>query len=220
VAPGLLDQLLPEGAAGCEVFADPPDAEPWPEEAAAVAGALESRRREFAAGRWCARQALARLHRLPVAVPAGERGMPLWPDGVVGSITHCAGYRAAVVAPAALLAGIGVDAEPHAPLPGNVLDVVALSEELAALPDLLGTGTLHADLLLFSAKEAVYKAWFPLGRRVLAHPHVRVEADPDGGFVAGLTSSAPVLPGAPTRFTGRWLVDRGLLVTLAVAIPR
>ena len=126
----------------------------------------------------------------------------------------------AVVAPATLLPGIGVDAEPHAALPGNVLDVVALPEELAALPALGAVptpdGPLHADLLLFSAKEAVYKAWFPLGRRVLAHPHVRVDASGDGTFEARLTSSAPVVPGVPTRFTGRWVVDHGLLLTLAV----
>jgi 4'-phosphopantetheinyl transferase EntD len=223
VAPVLLPRVLPTGAACCEDFSVlSDDVAPGlePAEAVAVADAVPARQLEFGAGRWCARQALVALGRPPALILTGERGMPGWPDGVVGSITHCAGYRAAVVAPAALLPGIGVDAEPHAPLPGNVLDVVALPAELDALPPLRAVttpdGPLHADLLLFSAKEAVYKAWFPLGRRVLAHPHVRIDADGDGGFRAELTPSAPVVPGAPTRFTGRWLVDHGLLVTLAV----
>lgn len=235
---GLLDRLLPDGAAGCETFGDVPEAALHPAEEPAVADAVPARRAEFGTGRWCARQALARLGPpepalsepllLEPAVPVGERGMPVWPAGVVGSITHCAGYRAAVVAPRALLPGIGLDAEPHAPLPGTVLDVVALPEELdtlAALTDAAGGRTaIHHDLLLFSAKESVYKAWFPSGRRVLAHHHVRVDElvpGSDGGagtgrFRAALTPSAPVPDGAPTRFEGRWLVDRGLLLTLAV----
>ena len=83
-------------------------------------------------------------------------------------MTHCAGYRAAAVARSGDLAAVGIDAEPHAPLPPDVLELVARPEErveLTALEE--ARPDLHWDRILFSAKEAVFKAWFPLTRRWL-----------------------------------------------------
>src|SRR5918992_849287 len=82
---------------------------------------------------------------------------PRWPAGVVGSMTHCVGYRAAAVARSDELCGIGIDAEPHAALPGAVLDLVLRDEErerLRALAD--SSPDLHWDRVVFCAKEAVY----------------------------------------------------------------
>ena len=59
----------------------------------------------------------------------GAKREPLWPAGVVGSITHCDGYRAAAVARATDLATVGIDAEPHEPLPDGVLAAIALPAE-------------------------------------------------------------------------------------------
>ncbi|WP_423832395.1 hypothetical protein [Streptomyces manipurensis] len=70
------------------------------------------RRAQFATARACARRALAGLGREPVALLPGPGGAPQWPSGVVGSITHCEGYRAAVAAPAGVVAALGIDAEP------------------------------------------------------------------------------------------------------------
>jgi len=100
-----------------------PEAEPirklFPAEEAVVRTAGPRRRAEFTVGRRCAREALAGLG-LPVApVLAGRAGEPLWPAGVTGSITHCPGYRACAVARAADVAGIGIDAEPDRPRPGD-----------------------------------------------------------------------------------------------------
>ena len=87
----------------------------------------------------------------------------MWPAGIRGSMTHCAGYAAAAVGPISRISAIGIDAEPDAPLPDGVLDLVATAAERDRLavtprkPDIP-----HWDRLLFSAKEAVYKAWFPL----------------------------------------------------------
>nr|WP_284287855.1 hypothetical protein [Angustibacter aerolatus] len=72
-----------------------------------------------------ARQALRSLGVAPAPLPRGERGAPAWPLGVVGSITHCDGYRGAAVAAATECAAVGVDAEPAAPLPDGVLATVA-----------------------------------------------------------------------------------------------
>lgn len=135
----------------------------FPEEEAAVLRAVRKRRREFATGRACARAALARLGLPAQPIPPGDSREPLWPAGIVGSITHCEGYRACAVARAADIATVGIDAEPDEPLPSGVLEVIARPEELTAVREAL---RLHPgvnwDRLLFSAKECVFKAWFPL----------------------------------------------------------
>src|SRR3954469_14209212 len=137
---GLLAGLLPAGVAVAESFGEEPEGNLYPEEAAAVAGAAERRRREFAAVRACARTALAAVGVPPVAVPANvgaaqawARRAPVWPDGVPGRLAHCDGYRGAVVARHDVLAAVGVDAEPHGRLRQGVRDRVTLGEERAML---------------------------------------------------------------------------------------
>src|SRR6185437_6797883 len=125
----VIEELLPPGAIAVETRTDPPDAVLFPEEQAELALAVEKRRLEFTTVRHCARSALARLGVAPVAILPGPRGAPQWPTGIVGSMTHCAGYRAAVVARSEELATIGVDAEPHEALPPEVLTTVTIPEE-------------------------------------------------------------------------------------------
>lgn len=186
------------------------------EERSAVARAVHRRRQEFTTGRACARLALGRLGIGPVAIPAGERGEPVWPAGVVGSITHCRGYRACAVAKAADVLGIGIDAEVHEPLPAGVLEQVAFGSERAMAAD--RASGIHLDRLLFSAKEAVYKVWFPLVRRWLGFEDAEIGIDlRDGSFRVRLLVPAPVVGGAPlAEFRGRWCVEDGIVVTAIV----
>lgn len=210
---GLLAGLLAGASEVCtaETRVDLPGVELFPAEQAVIANSVEKRRREFTTVRHCARVALRRLGVEPGPLLPGERGAPGWPPGVVGSMTHCAGFRGAVVASAAALRTVGIDAEPAEPLPDGVLDAIALPEEkasLAALPP-----GVPWDRLLFSAKETVYKSWFPLTRRFLEFHEARIALAPDGTFAATLLVPAP-LPG----FTGRWTRANGLVVT-AIATP-
>lgn len=182
-----------------------------PDEAAVVAGARAPRRAEFAAVRECAREALTRLGVPPAPIlPQGSGPMwaaraPRWPDGVVGSMTHVAGYAAAVVAPAALVASVGVDAEPNTPLPDDVREYVTLPDERAALGCLAAAdGAVAWDRLLFSVKEAVFKAWFPLTGRWLGFGQCRVELDVTGGCRAHLLADLPPDGRVPGVLAGRW----------------
>ncbi|MEU1240795.1 4'-phosphopantetheinyl transferase superfamily protein [Micromonospora parva] len=205
-----------------EAFDDVRPAPLFPEEQALVVRAVEKRRREFATARRCSREALAVLGFPPAPLLPGERGAPQWPAGVVGSITHCAGYRAATVARDSSVWTIGVDAEPNAPLPEGVLETVAGPAERQAVTALLATYPgVRWDRLLFSAKEAVYKAWFPLARRWLGFEDAVVELDAEAGsFEAQLTIPAPRVAGRYlTGFRGGWTVERGLVAT-AVVLPR
>jgi 4'-phosphopantetheinyl transferase EntD len=217
----VIERLLPAGVASAETRTDPADAVLFPAEAAVVAGAVDKRRREFTTVRHCARAALARLGQAAGPILPGLRGAPVWPDGIVGSMTHCVGYRAAAVAPASVLTGLGIDCEPHEPLPGGVLDVVASPAERAHLTALAWArpGTCW-DRLLFSAKESVYKVWSPLTGEWLDFLEADLSIDPVARtFTARLLVPGPTVGGGPlTSLSGRFLIDDGIVFT-AVVLP-
>jgi 4'-phosphopantetheinyl transferase EntD len=218
----VIEAILPPEVVAEEAFGDLPDVVLFPEEEAVIARAVDKRRREFATARGCARAALARLDLPAVPIVPGLRGAPQWPDHVVGSITHCAGYRACVIARDRDIVTIGLDAEPHEALPAGVLGVVASDSEQARLAALAAARPdVCWDRMLFCVKESVYKAWFPLTRQWLDFEEADVDIDPDGQrFTARLLVDGPVVNGAAlVGFEGRWLVSDGLIVT-AIVIPR
>ena len=218
----MIGQLLPPSVVAVEAFADLPGEEPFPGEGHLIARAVPGRRGEFVTGRRCAREALGRLGFPPAPILAGPRREPLWPPGVVGSITHCTGFRAAAVSPATALASLGIDAEPHGPLPPEVPDAVTTGHEPRILDDLWRRDpSIHWDRLLFSAKESVYKAWYPLTARWLGFEDAELTFDPDAGtFRARILIDGTRTDAGPplTHLSGRYLVTRGLAVT-AVTVP-
>ena len=226
----MIEELLPTAVSSRAAYGDELDHEPlYPEEAAAVARAVQRRRAEFTAGRACARVALAALGCPPGPIPRDtERGAPVWPAGVVGSITHCDGYRAAAVARAADILTLGIDAEPHGPLPDGVLKIItATAAETDSLAALSGQAPgIHWDRLMFSAKETVYKAWYPYHRRMLdfTEAELLLAADPTaadrGTYTARLLIPGPLLAEGvgPDVFNGRWVVRDGFVAT-AIVVP-
>ncbi|MEV0292830.1 4'-phosphopantetheinyl transferase Npt [Nocardia sp. NPDC050710] len=217
----MIEKILPSGVASAELLEYPEDLKPHPAEEHLIAKSVEKRRRDFIGARHCARQALAELGEPAVAIGKGERGMPLWPRGIVGSLTHCDGYRAAALAHKLRFRSIGIDAEPHGPLPEGVLDSVSLPQERAWLGS--APSDLHLDRLLFCAKEATYKAWFPLTLRWLgfeeAHITFTIDESSDGGG-SGTFHSDLLVPGQTTdggmpliSFDGRWVIGDGLILT-------
>jgi 4'-phosphopantetheinyl transferase EntD len=155
-----------------------------------------------------------------VPILKGDNGEPCWPDGVVGSLTHCDGFRGAVVGRRAEVRSVGIDAEPHGVLPKGVLDAVSLPverNELAALP-----ANLHWDRILFCAKEATYKTWFPLTHRWLGFEDAHITFTVDESGAAGAFSSMilidPAAESGPplTSLAGRWSVGDGLVLTAIV----
>jgi 4'-phosphopantetheinyl transferase EntD len=219
----MIDRLLPDAVVVVETREDLLDTELFPAEAQSLGRAVDKRRREFTTARACARLALERLGVTPVAIANGERGEPLWPAGVVGSITHCEAYRACAIARAAEVATIGIDAEPDAALPDGVLAQIAGPEERGCLAELRRAAPgMHWDRLLFSAKESVYKASFPIAKRRLGFEDAVVKLDPvAGSFSARLGGCGlSVAEGLPGRLSGRWLAQDGLLLTaVALAAP-
>jgi 4'-phosphopantetheinyl transferase EntD len=216
----MLERILPPSVAVVATRTDL-EATLYPEEEAVVQNAVEKRRREFVTARTCARQALAELGLPPQAIPCGAKGEPVWPDGAVGSITHCDGYRAAAVARTADLLTLGVDTEPNLPLPEGLLGDVSLPDEREWLRRLSAEAPLvNWDRLLFCLKESIYKAWFPLAERWLGFEDARVTIDVTRGtFAANLLVRGPALGAGELRsFRGRWLAADGLLLA-AIALP-
>lgn len=231
----MVEELVPAEAAALEVFGDVPSHRLFAAERAVVAGAVASRVREFTTVRWAAAQCVRRLGHEPAPLLPGRMGAPRWPHGLVGSLTHCRGYRAAVVASTASVSGLGIDAEPDAPLPERVLAHVASAGERRHLAALRSADPeVRWDRLLFCAKEAFYKVWSPVMGTWLGFDEAEVvfhpaePALPEGGFAVRLTAG-PVRPGDSRRrprgadgarfpaLQGRWLARRGILVTAIAA---
>jgi enterobactin synthetase component D / holo-[acyl-carrier protein] synthase len=192
----------------------------WPEEEALLGPrASPKRRQDFAAGRACARRALVQLGAPAGALLSGSNRQPLWPPGIVGSITHCSGYCAAAVAWATRVWAIGIDAEVNVALPVGVVAQVCSPAEQDWVRLAPQSGIPWATVI-FCAKESIYKAWFPLTGRWLGFEDVKVTVDPHAGaFTAAAVSEAAVAPGIwPARVHGRFLVTRDLVLS-AVFLP-
>lgn len=192
-----------------------------PEEAVFIKQAVPKRRREFTAGRTCARRALARLGIVGHALSADADRVPRWPDAVVGSISHCEGCCGAVVARREHALGIGFDVEKADPLREPLIPLVCSAVELAhqrTLPDAQG---LDWCKLAFSAKESFYKCYFPLTRFRLDFRDVELRfAAESGDFVARLVSeSAPAAAGL-RALRGRFACDgRHVFTTVTIPAP-
>ena len=150
--------LFPSGVIGAELTdlsAGPPLTS---DEMEAVARTSVRRRAEFAAERHCARTALSLLGHDPAGVPSLPTNAPRWPGGVTGSVSHSPGYCGAVVTWCRLFGAIGFDVKRRGSVPPDVLSIMASESEAAGL----WRDTSHSrdDLatVLFSAKEAYYKA--------------------------------------------------------------
>lgn len=137
---------------------------------------VAKRQSEFLAGRLCARAALLRLTGEASTPAAGADGAPQWPEGVVGSITHSAGWAAVVVAPSNHYLGLGLDlemllsAERAERLAGQILTPNEL-QRLHTLPP-----EQHAQLvtLTFSFKESLFKTLYPLVKKRFYFEHAEL----------------------------------------------
>jgi 4'-phosphopantetheinyl transferase EntD len=207
--------LLPPKAAAAEItsFAD---ASPlFPEEEAELGEVAEERRRDFTMGRHCARLALARLGLGPLPILRGASREPLWPAGICGSITHCEGYSAAAVALRSDIQSIGVDAESVRPLSDSEVKLIALETERCWIA--AADPRVPWSLLLFSAKESIFKAWFQIMGTWLGFEQARIEFHPSAGRfrAAILQDQKNAERNFPTEFVGRFCATSTMVITTA-----
>jgi len=236
----MIDRILPPAAVAAESFGalSEPGLDLFPAEQRTVGTAGPERQAEFTAGRRCARAALAGLGIPAAPILPGPAGEPGWPPGVTGSITHCPGYRACAVARTEDLAAIGIDAEPDEGLPPALTGAVATAWERAWIERQAAAGApwpaVHWTRLVFSAKEAAAKAWYPLTARwpdlaelTVAATMAKAETGSEAGTETGAGTRAGRLvvrltgaaPGLPATLTGRWLARDGLIITVVAGPP-
>ena len=176
----------------------------------------EVRLREFATGRRCARELLRRLGEPDAPLVRDDRGMPLWPPGVVGSISHKKDLCLVAVASARRVSALGVDVEDARPLGSELWRRICTSRELRWLATRPEAERGVWAKLLFSAKESSYKAWSSWKRDPLRPRDLEIAMDPERGE---FSPSRGLLSTAPTReFTGRFRRGSGWLMT-ALVLP-
>lgn len=198
--------LFPPGVVGAELLRERDAGTLLPSERASIAGAAEARVLEFAAGRHCAREALLALGEEPVAVPRRPDRQPAWPEGIVGSISHASGYCGAVVARVSTCAGLGFDVEEWGRMRPRLWRRIATPAELTWLRARTDGGERWATLL-FSAKEAFYKAQYPTSATFLGFQAAAFHASAPGRFEIELLRDVPALGSAGARFAGRYATD-------------
>jgi 4'-phosphopantetheinyl transferase EntD len=140
-----------------------------PEEAQAFTSSVVEVRRASGAARIVARQLLAQLGHARCALPRSPSGAPIWPAGIIGSLTHDSRVALAAIGMGRDIRALGIDVEPAESLPAELLDLVATPQERLKIGD-----DAYGGRLLFTAKEAVYKAVFPLDRTFLDHHDVEI----------------------------------------------
>jgi 4'-phosphopantetheinyl transferase EntD len=140
------------------------------EEAASIASPVVAVRRASGAARIVARELVARLGYAGAAIPRGASGEPIWPAGISGSIAHDDRIAVAAVGRQRDIRSVGIDVEPAVLLPPEMLELIASPQELGGIAD----DPLQGKLL-FAAKEAVYKAVYPLDRVFLEFRDIEVD---------------------------------------------
>ncbi len=181
----------------------------FPEELASIRQASPARRAEFSTGRWLARKLLVELGCPPVAIPRDRDRSPRWPDDWVGSITHSGQACAAAVAPASGFLGIGIDLEPDEAVKPGLERMICYGAELDWVAAAGAAERGRRCRAVFSAKEAVYKAFHPRTRRVWRFVDVAVEIDlVSDSFRARLPADAgtPSIEGRVLRRNG-WIIS-------------
>ncbi len=162
--------LFPGGVVAAELRAPGDASLLLPEEAASVSNAVPKRIQEFAAGRLCARRALAEFGITDFPVRVARDRQPLWPEFLLGSITHTAGLCAAAVAERARVIALGLDSEVVGAVKAHLWPSICAAAERAWVDALHPQEQAKAVAMIFSAKEAFYKCQYPLaGERLHFH---------------------------------------------------
>jgi len=174
----------------------------------------QNRKREFIAGRFCAHEAMVLANVSPEHIQIGGKGEPIWPSNIVGSITHSHGYAAAAVARKSDIVSLGLDAEIDEPLSSRVLRRISNVQEQEWVENVGGTLVQHPGKVLFSAKEATYKAWYPITQEWLGFKEVLINFHDQGNtFTVHIQKNGPI-----REMHGKYTISKDVIVT-AIEVP-
>ncbi|WP_458113836.1 4'-phosphopantetheinyl transferase superfamily protein [Arthrobacter sp. R1-13] len=147
--------------------------------------------------------------RIPLPIHNAEAGNPVWPSGVVGSLTHSRTIRAAAIARSNRLNSVGIDVEELDTLKGSEIRQIMSQDELRMTRSALG---VDGPITLFSLKESLYKAWYPVNHTWLGFRDVTVHLELSGEAGIGAATFRAVCGGAfLDGFTGQFVVDHSVV---------
>lgn len=202
------ERILPEGVA---LGAADPRGAPhglWADET--LGPVVPKRLAEYVAGRRAARAALRKLGVAECAIPSGADRAPVWPTGIVGSISHTDKACLSIVSKDSQYAGLGVDIELATPLTPDIASSILVQEDLATCQSMLDA------TIIFAVKEAVYKAQFPITKLLFGFDALGVSLSADRFTAQFLTAQGRFHAGH--KVTGRWALADGHVLVIA-AIP-
>lgn len=190
------------------------DGKLYPEEAAFIQKAVIKRRREFTAGRLCAKAALKALGITGFPVLSGDEREPLWPSGITGSISHCDDYCGVALARQSTLTSIGLDIETIAPLDDDLEAMICTPQEITRANQSPPPSGCNWQKFIFSAKESVYKSLFPVTRAYLDFHDLEIVFDIDKmQFSATLLTQLPTEYNMPDTLTGHFRYNESHIFT-------
>ncbi len=182
-------------------------------EMAAMTAMKPDRRKEFIHGRTCARTALSALGWPDQAIPVGASREPVWPDGIVGSISHCGHVAAAAAARCDDFDGLGIDLETAEPLDAATLNLICRAAERSWLEDT--DDPLHFAKLIFSAKESIFKCVWPTIGQFIDFQDIGIRVDTGAGVFTPVAWVDDLPDPVLQRITGRYLLHDGWIMTSA-----
>lgn len=211
----MFDELLPDFVASFSSLALPAEALLLESESEQSQSFAASRLKEFTHGRYCARQALASLGKPAVAIEVGESRQPVWPQGIVGSITHSQDFAAAAAGTTEQLAGLGIDCEQQGRLDEKIQKRISLPSEIEAAGS---SGLAEYGSILFSAKESVYKCIWPTVRHFVGFKDVELTLDIASSSYTAKPANDKLCPSLLSGIQGRWLLVDGRVLTCALIL--
>lgn len=183
------------------------------EEADIVRDASKKRQNEFLAGRHCARRALMRLSVHDFPLLAGEDRVPIWPGGIVGSISHADGYCGVALAREEEVQSVGLDIECICEVGAECWKMICTDAELRWLTSLPLTEQQDNAAIIFSAKECFYKCQYAMTKRWLDFHDVEIDIDTVAGqFVAQIAKREQHLS-IYDQAEGNYLFNNGYVLT-------
>ena len=201
----------------CEHLSDSTDFLLHPEEEVISASFGSSKRRaEFSLGRYCAHRALSKfeLESVPI-LRIAETREPCWPESVRGSITHSEGFAAAAVGFAKDVSGIGIDLESLSRVVDfNIRRHVCVDKEREFLESLPTEQANRYLRIIFSAKESIFKCFFPISQTYLYFQDAEIIIDENNSkFSFSLSKTCTGITSSGFQHSGRFLIKDDLLLT-------
>ena len=185
------------------------------EEEVFISRAVEKRKREFRAGRHCAHQVLTELGYPEASLKVGEHRQPLWPPGIIGSISHTDQFCACVAMAKTEIISVGIDVEKNEPVDKSSLPLICTRREIGAIEEMQSSIDLPLCKLIFSAKECVHKVYYPLNQHTLDFLDAEIQIDVDHRSFEAIIHNPEKSPKLPIKaLKGFFHYDRHYVYTI------